>query len=207
MLLSHYHQFIFIHNYKVAGTSVRTALAPYQYSLRERLMRKVGIAGATKLSYQDHLKARDIQQLVPARQFEQYFKFGFVRNPWDWQVSLYRYTLKHKAHKQHELVSGMKDFEEYLHWRVQHDAQLQKDFFYDESGDKLVNFVGRFESLTTDFEYICQQIGINTQLPHQNKSRIDNDFLKYYTKETIALVAQHYREDIETFEYALPSLF
>ncbi|MEM1324850.1 MAG: sulfotransferase family 2 domain-containing protein [Bacteroidota bacterium] len=206
MLLSHHRRFIFIHNYKVAGTSIRAALAPYQYSLSERLLRKIGKKPNAPLSHDDHLQATAIQQLIPSPQFEQYFKFGFVRNPWDWQVSLYRYTLQHSAHKQHEMVSKMSGFEEYMHWRVEHDVQLQKDFFYNENGECLVNFIGRFESLATDFQYICQQIGIKAQLPHHNKSRDDHAFLKHYNAATLALITQYYQEDIEAFGYQMPQL-
>ena len=45
--------------------------------------------------------------------FEEYFKFGFVENPWDWQVSLYTFMLKDAKHHQHEFVKSLKDFDEY----------------------------------------------------------------------------------------------
>lgn len=207
MLLSHHRRFIFIHNYKVAGTSIREALAPYRLSKWERLQKKVG--WQTRQSFDathNHLKAAEVKKLIGKATFEAYFTFGFVRNPWDWQVSLYRYALKNKNHKQHQLISGMSGFEEYLHWRVANDVHLQKDFFYDLSGECLMRFIGKFETLTTDFGYICRQIGIQASLPHRNKSRDEHAYLQQYTPETINLVAQYYQEDCQTFGYEKPKL-
>lgn len=207
MLISHHYRFIFIHNYKVAGTSVREALAPFRQSKWERLQRKIG--WQTKKyndGSQNHLKALEVKKLLGEATFDAYYTFGFVRNPWDWQVSLYHYALKNKDHKQHQLISNMSGFEEYLHWRIANDINLQKGFFYDSSGICLVNFIGRFETLATDFEYICQQINIKASLPHRNKSQDEQAYLKQYTRETIDLVAQHYQEDCEIFGYETPRL-
>ncbi|MEM0991705.1 MAG: sulfotransferase family 2 domain-containing protein [Bacteroidota bacterium] len=202
MLISHSKQFIFIHNYKVAGTSIRAALGKYRLSPFQRLQQKVGLKGKNHHKISDnHLTARQVRARLPDSTFQQYFKFGFVRNPWDWQASLYRYALKNKQHKQHKLISEMGDFETYLQWRVQHDFRLQKDFFYDENGHCLVDFIGKYENLTQDFQYICRQIDVDEQLAHHNQSQQKQAYLKAYTPEAIALIREHYQEDIVTFGY------
>ena len=85
MLISDSHKFIFIHNYKVAGNSIKSALAPYataprQYAgwIRRQLDR---VKLLTIPNYPHHLKAREIRKQEPSR-WDQYFAFGFVRNPW-----------------------------------------------------------------------------------------------------------------------------
>jgi len=41
-----------------------------------------------------------------------------------------------------------------------------------ERGDIIVDFVGKFENLRTDFNQICQHLGLPpTELPHINKSK------------------------------------
>lgn len=123
MLISFRHEFIFIHNYKVAGTSVKAALSKYglinpllnntiwnrtidQSQLRvlytnkyfRRLIR--GITPDSSRNFRSHLHASEIEQYLPTQVFDKFYKFGFVRNPWDWQVSLYHYMSQISDHHQ-----------------------------------------------------------------------------------------------------------
>ena len=112
MLVSHTKKFIFIHNYKVAGTSIREVLAKYRLSPAQRLQQKLGWKSRNHLKTADnHQTAQQIRERLPEKVFNNYYKFGFVRDPWDWQASLYKYALKNKNHKQHELISEMASFE------------------------------------------------------------------------------------------------
>jgi hypothetical protein len=71
----------------------------------------------------------------------------------------------------------------------------------DESGNLLVNFVGKFENLDEDFQSICRKVGISASLPHVNKSK-RTCYQDYYDPETRDLTARLYAEDIERFGYA-----
>lgn len=210
MLLSHRKKFIFIHNYKVAGTSIRAGLNSYNnHTFRssshlDKLKLLAGIYPRVFSSqFVSHISAAQLKKEIPSSIFDSYFKFGFVRNPWDWQVSLYTFMLKTLDHHQHELIKGMKSFDEYIDWRVHNDLHLQKSFFY-ENDVSLMDYIGRMENLQTDFEKICGIIGAEVKLPHLNPSRNDNDYLKYYSKHSIEMVSQAFREDIELFNYAIP---
>ncbi len=46
----------------------------------------------------------------------------------------------------------MESFEEYIEWRVEKDSHLQSDFFCNECGEVVVDFIGRIETLEKDFE-------------------------------------------------------
>lgn len=191
MLLSLRHKFIFIHIYKAAGTSVTHALRPFA---REPLLRRRSVP---KLP--DHITAEELRETI-GELFDRCFKFAFVRNPWDWQVSLYHYMRQTRKHPQHLLVRGM-SFEDYIRWRVTEDKHLQKEFVTDAAGKTIVDFIGRFESLETDFAAICAKVGIAAALPHRNRSRHD-DYRKYYDAATRELVAEHFRDDVELFGYS-----
>ena len=131
MLLSDSHEFVFVHNYKVAGTSIRHALSSYETSLLDQMSwtsRQLAKLGLTELpNCPTHAKARDIREQFPER-WERYFTFGFVRNPWSWQVSLYFYMLQNEDHWFHDRTKSMSGFEEYIEWRVQNDRVLQSSF-------------------------------------------------------------------------------
>ena len=63
-------------------------------------------------------------------------------------------------------------------------------------------FVGRFEKLRKDFEFVCDQISlpIIPVLPHIQKSN-HVPYWKYYDKQTEQVVADIYSEDIERLGY------
>ena len=117
MIISHQKKFIFIHNYKVAGTSIRQSLELYDYNTinnstyLDKLKFFLGISPKVCSSqFEGHITAVELKDKIPHKIFNDYYKFGFVRNPWDWQVSLYKYMLKLESHPQHTLIKSMKNF-------------------------------------------------------------------------------------------------
>lgn len=209
MIISHQKKFIFIHNYKVAGTSIKNSLKRYNNKsfLRSTNSDKVRFIFGLypriySSSFPGHMKAIELKKELPPKIFDDYFKFGFVRNPWDWQVSLYTYMLKLESHHQHELIKSMKSFDEYIDWRVHNDLHLQKEFFYADD-ECLMDYVGKMENLESDFTAVCEKVNIVAELPHLNASRKD-DYLKYYSKESFTMVSQAFEDDIKLFEYATP---
>lgn len=208
MILSHSKKFIFIHIYKVAGTSIRKVLQPYSDSPKDNLslIKKVkfGLGGRFHFLSQwsmDHLKASEIKSFLPDEIWRDYFKFSFVRNPWDWQVSLYHFMLQDENHHQHKLINKMKNFEEYIEWRVKHSVELQKSFLYDAKGNCLVDYIGKFENLQQDFNEALSKIGIKeVQLPVLNTS-LHRYYKEYYNDYTRDLIAEAFKEDITLFNY------
>jgi len=208
MLISYSRKFIYVHIYRVAGTSIRDALAKYAYipdrQMHLRLLRKMGVHRLVQHhrleQFDGHSTAQEIKEKLPPGIFKSFFKFAFVRNPWDWQVSLYHFMLQNKSHRQHRLTESLGSFEKYLEWRVNEDLHLQKDFVVDSNSQLLVDFVGDYTSLSRDFRYVCHRIGCNSALPHLNGSR-HRDYREYYTDRTIKLVAEAFKEDIEYFGY------
>jgi hypothetical protein len=134
------------------------------------------------------------------KNFRSYFSFAFVRNPWDWQVSLYTYALKNPSHFQHDFTNKLDGFPAYLDWRCANDIHFQKDFIYSQDGKLLVNFVGKYEHLDADFREVCGRIGISASLPRLNISK-EKPYQKYYTPETVELVRKTFAPDIEAFGY------
>lgn len=213
MILSHEKKFIFIHNYKVAGTSVRNALLKYNNRTfwKSSLAHKIKFLNGSfpkiySKDFDHHITASELKQKLPTEIFDEYFKFGLVRNPWDWQVSLYKFMLKRKSHYQHELVKKFANFDEYIDWRIHEDLHLQKEFFY-EGDTCLMDFIGKMENMKEDFEKICKRINVSEELPHKNPSRPAHEgFKKYYSQKSIDMVDDAFKEDIVLFGYEKPVL-
>jgi hypothetical protein len=201
MLLSLRHRFIFIHIYKTAGTSLTHALRPYaREPLPSRFLQRLGLRKPAIAPLPDHVSARDLRAAIPSELFDSCFKFAFVRNPWDWQVSLYHYMRDLRRHPQHAIVQGM-SFDDYIEWRVTSDKHLQKDFVTDASGSLLVDFIGRFENVEEDARTVFDRIGIRAVLPHRNRSFHD-EYRTYYSDRSKRLVSEHFAPDIEMFGYS-----
>ncbi len=198
MLINRNRKFLFIHTYKVAGNSIRKALNAYddmQHPIKKYLIR----SDLRKMN--SHATAQEIKNQIGEELFHQYFSFAFVRNPWDWQVSLYEYALKDTGHYQHELFKSFGSFEKYIHWRVKEAPRLQKEFVCDQSGEIMVDFVGRFENINSDFNKVVGKLKLtNCQLPKTN-STIRKPYREYYNAETQDLVKRVFAEDIQLFNY------
>ncbi|MED4974760.1 hypothetical protein E5Z46_01980 [Geobacillus kaustophilus NBRC 102445] len=147
---------------------------------------------------------------------KKYFKFTFVRNPFDRLVSCY----SSKYHKDKEKGKDILDFDIYLLGILRKDKgfenfvkrvvkipdfladrhfQSQYNLIYDKRGKCLVDYVGKFENINEEFKEIQKKFQL-APLPHFNKSD-KNDWRDYYTIETANLVYKKYRKDIETFGY------
>jgi hypothetical protein len=205
MIYSKSGNFVFIHIYKNAGTSIRDALKSYDDTfhkrrLLENLMSKYTPFSAT-LAPQGHIRARDAKNWIGEQKWSELYSFAVVRNPWDWQVSLYSYMMKLKSHHQHDLVSSFKSFDDYISWRCSEDAHLQLDFVTDESSDTIVvKDIYRFETINEDIKKLESRIGAKVMLKVLNQSNRGN-YREFYTGRSKDMVAEYFSKDIDRFGY------
>ena len=204
MLISRKYRFIFIHVYKNAGSSITNALKPFTQSKWQKkanlIFKRFGVSYFDPKPYPSHIPAAELMSKMGRKAFESYFKFGIVRNPWDWQVSLYTYVLSETRHPLHEIVKSFRNFDEYLEWRYTKPVTYQKSFLFSEQNEQLVDFIGRFEKLDDDLNKICSQLGISATLPERNVSST-KPYHEYYNKRTIDLVRKIFQPDIRLFKY------
>ncbi len=215
MLLSVRHRFLFVHIAKTGGTSVRAALERRRWAdpwywpmfLCSRFSHLSGHRIATKLPR--HAKVVAAKELLPREFFQSLFKFAFVRNPWDLQVSSFHHIRRERP----QYLGGHDSFEGFLRWKLDPDRpyqyhvdtsiELQSDYLIDLQGRLVVDFIGRYERLQQDFATACTRIGIPPPpLPHARQARDrGKDYRVYYTDETAELVARHFARDIEMLRY------
>ncbi len=231
-MISHQDKCIFIHIPKNAGQSM-------EYVFLDR----VGLTWETRAPLL--LRSNDNPQLGPPRLahlhadeyvryhyiseelFNNYFKFSFVRNPWDRLVSIYKYSK----------YSLIYDFEHFLNriflpktWQDEFwFVGPQSEFICDRHGNIMIDFVGRFETMQSDFNKVCNKLDLpDFPLPHINKSNqkmnkpgpnlkqtvkyllwqlwgrrlpVFKNYHDYYDSETKRIVERLYQGDIELFQY------
>ena len=215
MLLSPRYNFLFVHIAKTGGTSVRAALErlrwrdPWYWLMFpcHRLSHLTGHKLGTK--FPRHSKVIAAQEMLPREFFDGLFKFAFVRNPWDLQVSSFHHIRRERPH----YLQGRDNFADFLRWKLDPERpyqfhidtsiERQSDYLIDLRGNLIVDFVGRYERLHEDFETACQRIGIPCpDLPHRRQATDrSKDYRSYYDDTTRLMVAEHFRDDIERFGY------
>ena len=207
MLMSRKYGFLFIHIYKNAGTSITSSLRPFTgqgklKSVTNHILKKVKLPTPffDPQPFPPHITAPELIDALGIDLFNSLFSFAFVRNPWDWQVSLYKFMLKEPTHFQHDLVKKLGNFDEYIKWRCENEVRFQKDFIYSENNELLVDFVGKFENIDADFREICSRIGISASLPKLNVSNT-KPYQEYYSDNSRELVRRTFEPDITLFEY------
>jgi hypothetical protein len=59
--------------------------------------------------FSSHNKASDIKAVL-GKSWNEMYLFGLVRNPWDWQVSLFNYIRQTPTHYQYGIVNSFACF-------------------------------------------------------------------------------------------------
>lgn len=203
---------IFVHIPKTGGTSVEKALdlfGPWQEENRITLFGSIksnDLQENILSNFLQHLTYPQIKKLITYKQ-QQYFSFSVVRNPWDRLVSTYSNPDPNlcKVAKEQGLQLKNISFAEFVKntKNIQHIHLLpQSEFVLDENNQVLVDFIGRFENISKDFQKVCAQLNIHCDLPHANPSqRESRDYRDYYDEITREEVARRYARDIEYFGY------
>ncbi len=208
MPVSKKHKCIFIHIPKNGGVSVEHALDMFgddEQEDRERIYGRIRSADLMKYYFPSpvlqHLRIADLRKIIPVNIFNEYFKFVFIRNPWDRMVSLYNFNIPF-LQKEKGQGHRMPSFEDFLANELNPFLRLQQcQYITDDSGRMIMDFVGRFENIDRDFLQLCGKLGISpVSLPHKNRIG-HRHYSAYYTEETMRIVAEIFKDDIETFGY------
>ena len=186
-MINHKHKFLFIHIPRTGGTSIEEQ---FQYDEAK--------------SKNKHWNLNNWKNHLSDERFESYFKFTFVRNPWNIMISKYMcnwYALKHRGGEiGYRSGKSLKYFlEHYQPAKHEHG-----DGFFDYFDPAQMDFVGRFENRAEDIKYICEKIGININSKTRSRSRshpLKKHYTEYYDDETRQIVAEKYAKDIEYFGY------
>jgi hypothetical protein len=188
---------IFIHIPKTAGTSVGEAIYGHW----------VGHVPLSRFAAFDD------------RKFKSFFKFSFVRNPWDRLLSAFahlkgggeplarREELWSKRH-----LGDIEEFEQFvLRLRNSRFRSLiladvhfrpQLNWITLPGSERIaVDYLGRFESLEEDYSEVAHRLGIGNSLPIRKRTKRPR-YREAYSPEMGRIVEEIFRNDIERLGYS-----
>jgi len=180
-------EFIFIHIPKTAGTSMTKIFGE---------------------AFQKHNTAKEVIEIIGKKKWNNAYKFTVVRNPWDKVFSWYKFRVKLNQSKMATKPISFKDWvactygepkDKYYYYRAK-NFMPQVDWLKNDEDVIDMDNIIRFENLQEDFKIVAQELGINSVLPHINKTK-ETNYRDYYDEETKKIIKEWFHEDIKTFEY------
>ncbi len=211
-MISHKHKIIFIHIPKCAGSSIKD----YYFDNPSVDWRKpnyellYGWCPKRNLHLQ-HATTKELleTELISEENWKDYFKFTFVRNPYDRAYSDYLWIKKDRKIEDtfKNYIKKTGKFEKVLRDNTNKDYRgdhlLKQTDFFDMEGDFKIDFVGRFETLQQDIHKLNEILSYSapfTQHSKKNKKRY-NHYSLFYTASRKKLVQQIYANDLNKLNY------
>ena len=202
---------IYIHIPKTAGTSIGTLLGAYEKGRRRgdqdhRTIQNIQDAFTPsgidifsprrwgKYANQNFRARRMGFENISKNEFDSYFKFAIVRNPWDRVYSWYRNVIRDPMHLKAHCIGSDISFDFFIEncmdsWAL----RSQLSWIKDGEGDVIVDFVGRFENLEEDIDKVKKKIGADhVTLPHELFAAFSESYLDAYNDRTYELVGSRY---------------
>ncbi|MCP4111788.1 MAG: sulfotransferase family protein [Desulfobacteraceae bacterium] len=231
-MICHHYRCIFIHIPKNAGQSIEHVflnLLDLNWETRAPLLLRHNDRPELGPPTLAHLKAGEYVRFkyLTQEMFDDYFKFTIVRNPWTRMVSIYKYLRFDKKCDFKTFLMG--EFKNRIFEDKNWFVGPQSDFLYNDNGDLLVDYIGRFEDLQNSFDHVCKAIGLPpTQVPHINEAKdrrpdfslkprklakyylqkmfaktipVYKTYQEYYDRTSMDFVAEIYSKDIDLFSY------
>lgn len=126
-----------------------------------------------------------------------YYKFSFVRNPYDRMVSEYYFSVLSETNskfKNSEFTVWLNNVVSKQDWC----HNIPQSRYLIKNGDILVNDVFKFETLSLDINRLKKILSIQDDLPHKKNSRRGTYSLNDENKE---IIYELFYDDFKNFNY------
>lgn len=210
MPISHNNRFIFIHIPKTGGTSIENYL-----NIRRLTKNLLRHSAFVKFQYNGtwyplhHLPATIVKKIHP-NYFKKYYKFSFVRNPYQRMLSLYVWLNEEKLQNlrndssDSDIILATEQFEKWIDYffkKNDYRNLSQTEYLY--SGKKLiVDEVYKFEDMHIELDRLKKRLNINfdaSQIHNASAKTFDRN--KLLTDSIKEKIYNFYKEDFDNFGY------
>lgn len=235
MLISHKHKFIYTKTKKTASTTVAAFFT--QYCTERENLKQVdsidehhdshGIIGrrvrgkhTSPNKFDVNTNISEIKKYLGEKNFNDYFKFTVIRNPFDRFISIYSFAknLEKKLRKRivdprwgfgFDFQNYNNDIECFRSW-----AKIFKDkkenylcdtkmFMIDK--ELVMDFYIRYENLEDDIQTVCKHVDIKFNPDDisnfKRQYRQAGDYKRYYTDKEIEIAQKVFSKELSLFKY------
>lgn len=209
MIVSHKHKFIFFKTRKTAGSSLQVALAEHcgqediitgQYRLGvDDDSHSAGLNMDKFFTSHPHPELRHVRGFLGEDIWNSYFKFAFVRNPYDIAVSRYHWNRKGKEGNN---TTSVNDFREWVSSGNLFDKD-QANLYIAENNSVNLDFIGYYENLEEDINLLSSILKFpKLNLPSlKGGFRSSSKYKSFYDDKTKKIVKDYYRKDFNLLGY------
>lgn len=142
------------------------------------------------------------------RHFPNYFSFMFVRDPFSRVVSLWQMFCHSNnvfREKQFSKICGESrngyTFDQFIEIIVNNKNHHWNPYeiFYPKKYN--IDFVGKLESMSNDWEFVIKKLGLESDLPHENMSKTNTNIR--VSEKSLDMIYKKYAKDYKLFEYEI----
>ncbi len=143
----------------------------------------------------------------PISMYKDYFKFAFIRNPYDRLVSCWLdKVVKNNLYEfsPHKLIE-MQKFKNFVNYVEKQDLEMGDTHICLQS--KLIDlneidYIGKYENFEKDLLYVLKKININCPMVEKkNASANRQHYSTYYDEDLVKQVTKIYQRDLNIFSY------
>jgi hypothetical protein len=205
MIISNKHRYIFFAVPKTATHSIREAL--HQYSASDDWEQQV-LFGEQALPIQKiaeikhgHISVRELKPALDSYRWNNYFRFGFVRNPFDRFVSTCAFLNRQNPRFKANPLLWMKMALDRPAFRARILVTPQSDLLTNLNGDIGLDYIGRYEDLQISLDTIFENLGLPSITLKVRNSSDHIHYREYYDSQLRDLVERFYAVDLDLFNY------
>tara|TARA_B100000700_G_C14943468_1_gene807953 strand:- start:266 stop:898 length:633 start_codon:yes stop_codon:yes gene_type:complete len=202
MFINEEEKYIFIHVPKAAGSAIHIALKDHNR-----------LVGKQRADPEPEIHHRTLEEvLLQEDRYLDFFTFSVVRNPWSRILSGYLDFVQNRGKNysgkiilDKPLLSEYLNFKDFVmnfkdsKWNT--DVHFKPQTLFTHSDKKNVDFIMKFERLESDYEKLCQKLGINEPL-QKHRTTKHTHYSDYYDMEMIKEVEKYFSSDIEEYGYS-----
>ena len=205
MIISHKHKFIFFAVPKTATHAIRAALRQHmgEGDWEQQVLfgkQSLPIPEIAKLQH-GHISVTQIRPHLSKEIWQEYFKFAFVRNPFDRFISVCFFLNRNNPQFAANALRRMKASICNAGFRQRLLVRPQVFQLMNEDKHIPLDYVGRYEDVQQSLDHVLDHLDLpHTQLESKNASN-HRAYSSYYDEELREMVSAYYREDFDKLNY------